>query len=363
MSMDTFFEQIIYSAANEDPNSERRALSLTNKDKVLCISGSGARPLDLLIDSPHEIVSIDFNARQNYLLELKMAAIATFDHHDCLEFLGIYEGNQREKQLKALEHQLSDEAKAYWRKENEIVKNGVIYCGIWESYMRKVKRMMKPRHALLHKLTASSSLEEQRKLWKKWRTWYWIAGMKPMDWRWVWRTILKEPGIEFIDPKYSIAGHLINSFDRAGNEQLLKHNPYYNLMVGDGYTDDAMPLHLQEKNFLTIRDNLPRIRVLSASLLDHMLENQNTYTAFSLSDFSSYSGPDLYKQVWEAVINSAKDGAKVCERFFMVFYNPEELFPGIIVRNPELEEKLHQDDHTFLYTFNCCTLNKNTGET
>ena len=63
-----FFNKINYSASNEDSESERIALSLTSEDTVLCITGSGARSLDLLVDSPKEIVSIDFRQSLRYPL-------------------------------------------------------------------------------------------------------------------------------------------------------------------------------------------------------------------------------------------------------------------------------------------------------
>ena len=167
MSMDTFFQQIVYSAANEDPESERRALRLGPTDRVLCITGSGARPLDLLIDGPERIVAVDFNVRQNHLLELKMAAIAQFERDECLSFLGVTPGTQRMAQFAALEERLSDAARAYWRSEPAALEGGVMYCGVWESYMRKVKRVM-PRRKLLQQLITAKDLETQRALYARW---------------------------------------------------------------------------------------------------------------------------------------------------------------------------------------------------
>lgn len=357
MSMDTFFEQIVYSAANEDPASERRALDLDDTDTVLCITGSGARPLDLLIDGPAKIVAVDFNLRQNHLLELKMAAIAQFEHADCLAFLGVYDGDQRWEQFEQVKHRLSPAAAAYWSGEREAIEGGVMYCGVWESYMRKVKGVM-PRRGLLQKLITAPDLESQRALYKRWNNWIWKAGMMPLGWRWVWRTILKEPGIEFVPKSVSVSDELLRSFERAATERLLRTNPYINLMFGDGYHDDAMPLHLQPEHYDALRDKLDRIEIVHAPLVSHLKTNQDVYSAFSVSDFSSYADPDMYRDVWEALIGAAKDGAKVCERFFLVRYKPHELFPDVIKRDADLETQLAEEDHTFIYTFCCARLDK-----
>ena len=122
---------------------------------------------------------------------------------------------------------------------------------------------------------------------------------------------------------------------------------------------DSLPLHLEEKSFLKLKDNLDKITVLTARLDQHMLDNPNTYTAFSLSDFSSYANPTVYRDIWTAVINAAKDGAKVCERFHMVHYEPDKLFPDNIVRDRTLERESAEIDYSFLYLFNCATIQKN----
>ena len=357
MSMDTFFQQIVYSAANEDPESERRALRLGPTDRVLCITGSGARPLDLLIDGPERIVAVDFNVRQNHLLELKMAAIAQFERDECLSFLGVTPGTQRMAQFAALEERLSDAARAYWRSEPAALEGGVMYCGVWESYMRKVKRVM-PRRKLLQQLITAKDLVTQRALYARWNNWVWAAGMKPLGWRWVWKTVLKEPGIEFVPESVSVSDHLMASFERAATERLLWTNPYIQLMFGDGYHEEAMPLHLQPGHYEALRGRLDRIELVHAPLVTHLAEHEGAYTAFSVSDFSSYADPTMYRSVWEALLHAAAPGARVCERFFLVRYEPHTLFPGAIERDGELERQLQEDDHTYIYSFNCATVLK-----
>ena len=87
--MKSFFETVNYSSSNEDSRSEIRALQLISQDSVLCITGSGARTLDLLIANPAKVVSLDFNPCQNFLLELKIAAMHELDYEEFLEFLGV----------------------------------------------------------------------------------------------------------------------------------------------------------------------------------------------------------------------------------------------------------------------------------
>jgi len=80
---------LLYSSINEDGNSERTALSITTEDTILTITGSGARALDLLVDNPKKIISVDSNPLQSYLLELKLGAITALTYEEFLSFLGL----------------------------------------------------------------------------------------------------------------------------------------------------------------------------------------------------------------------------------------------------------------------------------
>ena len=56
--MNHYLQTINYSSVNEDSQSEIKALKLTERDSVLCITGSGARVLDLLTQNPKKILAL-----------------------------------------------------------------------------------------------------------------------------------------------------------------------------------------------------------------------------------------------------------------------------------------------------------------
>ena len=93
--MDSFLNTINYSSYNEDGTSELKALNIAPNDNVLCITGSGARTLDLLIATPNSIISIDYNPTQNFLLELKITAIRELSYDEFLAFIGIRPSSKR----------------------------------------------------------------------------------------------------------------------------------------------------------------------------------------------------------------------------------------------------------------------------
>ena len=74
-AMGSFFSRLSYSFGNEDWRTEQDALKIKSGDRVVCITGSGDRPLHLLLSEGQEVVSVDANIFQNQLLHLKAAAL------------------------------------------------------------------------------------------------------------------------------------------------------------------------------------------------------------------------------------------------------------------------------------------------
>lgn len=81
---------------------------------MLCITGSGSRPLDLLIDEPKKIISIDLNKTQNLLLELKIAAFKCLTYEGFSSFIGLSHSLNRITTFDRIKHELPQYARSYW---------------------------------------------------------------------------------------------------------------------------------------------------------------------------------------------------------------------------------------------------------
>ena len=127
-----FYSRLSYSFGNEDPHIERKALNIGPTDKVICITASGDRPLHLLLDEPAEVVAIDLNETQNFLLELKMKAMEQlhFDHY--LSFLGGSQDKHRLTKLDSLIPHLSPQGQKFWNGQRRMIAKGVLYQGAVE---------------------------------------------------------------------------------------------------------------------------------------------------------------------------------------------------------------------------------------
>lgn len=347
-----FFSKINYSSSNEDSESERLALQLNSEDTVLCITGSGARSLDLLIDSPKEIVSIDFNPAQNFLLELKIAAFKSLTYDQLMEFLGVRTSENRVIMFDQLKLHLSAKALDFWQKHTHLIQAGVLYCGTWERLLKKMLKYSYFRRRKIKKLMTANTLEAQQKIWvSKWDNPSWRFFLRLLSSRFLWVTVVREPGAKLIPKDFNVKQYIKDRLDYMAMNFKLSENHYANLLFNGRYMKSCvLPHHLRPENFEIVRTNIERIEIVTASLIDYLPQHRSRFSKFSLSDFSSYAPPEIYHSIWENIIFSAKSRAVFCERYFLVKRNPEKQF-GSLQRDSTQEISLVKTDVSAIYTF------------
>lgn len=347
-----FFTKINYSASNEDSESERKALQLTPQDVVLCITGSGARSLDLLVDTPQKIISIDLNPTQNHLLELKIAAYRTLDYAAFAQFIGLYPSSDRLATYQKLQSLLSPLAQDFWANRPRLISGGILYCGTWEKLLRGMLKLAKPRRKILQQLFQASSLEAQQHIWtKKWDNWLWRSYLRLISNQFLWKYVVREPGAKLIPKTFDVYAYMKQRLDHMAAHFDLKTNHYAHLIFRGSYEQGCLlPHHLRPENYPLIQNNLSRVEIVTSALSGYLDTQLASITAFSLSDFASYAPMEVYQATWEKIIRAAAPQARFCERHFLVKRNPEKQFAAI-QRNNALENTLTQTDEAYIYSF------------
>ncbi len=359
----SFFNKINYSACNEDSESERKALCLNAGDTVLCITGSGARPLDLLIDHPEKIISVDFNATQNHLLFLKIAAYKSLTYPEFRSFIGLDNFFNRSELYKKIVSHLPIEVKTYWDQHYKMIKDGLLYCGTWEILLRGMNKLSFFRKNKINRLMHCNTLEIQRDYWQKhWNNPSWHFFLKLICNRFLWTVIIKEPGALLIPKEFNIYQYMNARFHFLANHHLLKTNHFANLLFYGRYQKECiLPIHLREEHFETIKKQVDKIEIITDSLMNILNQKQliETVTAYSLSDFSSYSNAKMYDDIWYKIANYSSPNTRFCERHFLVKREPDKLNKAVI-RDFALENKLNDEDLTFIYNFCVGKININS---
>lgn len=359
-----FFNQINFSASNEDGAAELSGLNIQPTDRVLCVTGSGARTLDILIGNPAEIVSIDLNETQNHLLKLKIAAYGLDDYHQFSQLIGLTPCDDRMSLFERIQNRLDKETCDYWRRHAKSVRHRILYCGTWEQSQRWMARAGIFRRRRIAELWNAADLETQRQLWQRhWSGSFMRVFLAMISNRFLWTHVIREPGAKLIPPDVNVAENIKQCLDRMVDHSLLRTNPWANLLFFGRYLEGCtLPPHLQEHNFERVRDRLHRIKIVTNSVVSYLQETELPFDAFSLSDFSSYADANAYQATWQAVVQRAAPNAKFCERFFLVPRNSIESkldfdiaasWQRRLDEIPELSRQIFKQDHTGLYAFRC----------
>lgn len=350
--MSKFFNKIIYSASNEDGFSEIQALEINESDTILTITGSGSRSIDLLIQSPKKIISIDFNKTQNYLLRLKIAGYKHLDYEDFLTLMWVDNKMQSLEVFESIKNYLDDETKSFFEKNSYLFANWVIYSWVWEKINISFSKLFCFKKSKIEKLFASKNIKEQENFWKKeFDTWLLRVMLKIITNRFLWTHVIREPGAKLIKKDFDVIQYTIEKLRHLMGVSLLRDNDFANLIFLWNY-QYSLPIHLKKEYYETIKKNIDTIEIVDGSILDYVKDKNkiNEITWYSLSDFCSYAPDDFYKSVWENIVKNSQNGTKFCERQYLIKQNPEKYFPQI-KRNSQLEKEIEKTDKTFIYTF------------
>lgn len=344
---------IWYSACNEDTASEIAALEPTGK-RVLCITASGSRAFDLLLADPAHILSIDENPAQTALAKLYAAAYSHYDYPTFCALLGLKESSIRRTLLARLLPHLSETAQTFWQRNQHLADMGLLYCGRWEGFMRRIASWSgKKRHRLAQQLLSCDTVEAQWLLWQtRWDDWQWRLFLRGLSCRPLWRWGFKEPGISFVPKTFDIMGYARARFEHAAKNLYLRNLPFAWLVFTGAYPPHALPPYLTEAGHTTIRERIGRLTLKTASLQDTVAaDGVDMFDAVSLSDYSSYCDAAEQARVWQNLRRKVTVTGRVCERKFFNKSGTEAPLGAGFERLTSLENTLNARDGAWFYTF------------
>lgn len=350
----SFFSTLNFSSANEDGETELAALA--GARRILCLTGSGTRPLDLLLSGADEVVALDANPVQNALLALKAAAIAELDQRDCLAFLGIAPSNARRQSYAALRPRLPVAARDFWDGQPRLIDAGVFHAGRWERLLRLNAGFLSLfRHRAIRALMNAATLEEQAAVWRAgFARKSWLRTVETIGRDLVWRLLMREPAGAFLPGARAVGERLDRDFACASRSFLFRDSDTATLALrGRLSPDGALPVHLRPGHYDRVRAALPRLSIVEGGLADLGRLGLEAFDGFSLSDFGSYCGPDDYRACWAAIVTAATPDARWCERLFMNAMPPP--LPGITIDH-DLSARLTASDRAIIYRIRAGTI-------
>lgn len=357
-----FFQSLNYSLGNEDWSAEEAALRVTPDDTAICITASGDRPLHLLMTDCKKIYSLDMNLSQNYLLELKLAAIKQLDYEKYLSFLGLTPTKNRHKLFKELTPHLSKEAVSFWEKNKKMISKGVIYQGKVERLTHLGAKFIKLcRNKKNKALLEFDNIEEQREfLKKKWDKRLWQLFFEIMVSPKLSKFVLDDPGFNsYTEHTKNPGKYIYDRMKRYLENNLAKKSALIQLLLTGRVTPDAYFPYLKFEGYTKIRRNPGRL-ILKTDNITHFLHNapENSIDCFSLSDIASYMPQEAFENLLQGVLSAAKPGSRFCIREFMSQRNIPKKLTSHFARETDLEKKLDIEESNFVYRFIVGTISK-----
>lgn len=352
-----FFDGINYSSCNEDPATELEALKIGPGDQVACVTGSGDRPLHMLLGDPDRVLAFDINKVQNYLLELKIAAIRRMNYSDYLTFLGVKDDGetQKRKQIyREIRKDLSAHAADWFDENPQHIAKGVIYSGRWERYFRLTSRCIRIwRGRKVEKLFSISDIATQRVFVKnEWDTLFWKMFLKISFNTLFFKKLLGDPGFYAqVQHDFSPSAYVHQKMNNLLQIYLANESFMMALIFYGRFTSAKhYPAYLQQKNYSLLQERVNRVTIHNLSLEDvfdsHLIHRCNKY---SLSDVSSFLDVMSYKNVFRLL--SQQSGRRFCLRDFLTNRGVPSDCPSNIIFFPALQEKMGRQDRSVGYTF------------
>jgi len=355
MGMKSFMGTLNYASCNEDWRSEWTSLGIGPDDVVLCITGSGDRPLDLLPKGPKRIVSMDLNPVQNHLLRLKMTALKELAYDEYISFLGLKESGGRIDSYEKIRKKLPEAAREFWDGNRKVLSKGIIYQGRWEHHFKKLALISKIlRGGVLKKLFSFDSIEEQAKfVEKKWDRWWWRLTFRLLCSAGFSQTFFGDPGFyEFVSREMSLGEYVFEGMMAYLRTQLARDSFMMSLVFRARLSEYDLPPYLDSEYFKTIRERLDKVEIMTGNIIDHMESvEEGSYDCFSLSDVPSFLDQKGFERLLDAVVRSAAPGGRFCIRLFLSDQKVPERLKGTLLRDPELERRLMRTDRSFAYRF------------
>jgi len=350
-----FSRTLNYSSVNEDWRTELAALRPNAGDRVLCVTGSGDRPLDLLAAESLTVVSIDRNEAQNHLLRLKIAAMRRLPFDEYTAFLGLVRASPgwRRATLGRIASDLSHDAEAYWKQRVAAVEAGVLYEGRFERYFRRIGRLMRLlRWTSVDELFSFHDIEAQRRfVQERWDT--------PV-WRTVYRVVLCPlvSRLFLCDPAYyshvsvPVGDTLYGRMHDALMRNLARDNFMVSLVLRGVLPVTDLPPYLTPAGYERIRPRLDSLEIVHADVVEYVRRaDVGRFSGFSLSDVPSYLAEPDFQRLLTGVVERSEPGARVVIRQFLTRYRLPDDVEGRLERAPALERRLAVEDRSFGYEF------------
>jgi S-adenosylmethionine:diacylglycerol 3-amino-3-carboxypropyl transferase/ubiquinone/menaquinone biosynthesis C-methylase UbiE len=305
----------------EDPRIDQQLFKFKkDKDVIVTLTSAGDQVLDYLIEAPKKIIAVDLNARQNALLELKLAGIRSLSHEQFWQIFGASSGPVFREVYPILREHLSERARAFWDEAQDLFDNKFLWsgaCGNLVRYGVMVIRYVFGLNDFYVQLKECKTLEEQRLLTERNRSaldrLFWFMHLT----RRLWAPFIAVPASQLDLFKGNIMSIAVYSV--LENTHVAKDNYFYYGQLYGVWARDCCPRFLQETYFNKLKSQslADRVTVYYGLLGDSLAsEEPGSITCMSLLDHMDWLSDEVIVNCWEIYRPKLAPGARILWRSF-----------------------------------------------
>jgi S-adenosylmethionine-diacylglycerol 3-amino-3-carboxypropyl transferase len=356
------FEKLLFAQSWEDPELDIEALQIAPSDRVVVVTSGGCNALSLLTTGPRELIAIDMNPVQSWIMELKLAGIRALSHQELLTLLGvkfIEEPSPNHVSATALYAKvrslLSPEARSFWDRNQPMIHSGVLQAGRFELYLGMFRRLLKfvVGDRTLRDLMRQS-LETQAEFYRsRWDGATWRLFIRIF----FSRRVLGKRGL---DPEFFKYANGVGSFGkhwlgvaRHALTDLPVRDNYFltQICFGRYLNHNAVPRYLHPHYFDLLKENAGRVRILTDELEKFLSRSEpHSFEKFALSNVFEWVDEQTYEQLLQQLWRVATPGARLCYRNLLVRRERPASFEAHLRSDRERARRLLWRDRSFLYS-------------
>jgi S-adenosylmethionine-diacylglycerol 3-amino-3-carboxypropyl transferase len=345
------FELIRYANCWEDADILMEGLAPKTGSKILSIASAGDNSFSLLAGNPEMVIAVDVNKIQLYLVELKKICIKHFEHEEVINFLGFTPSEKREASFNSIKNELSADAKNYWEKNIQLIKDGIIYQGKFEKYFNTFSNKVLPwihsKKTVEEFFRAKTQQEQEIFYNKKWDTWRWRLLFKIFFSKYVMGKFGRDP--EFLkEVKITVSEYIYQKAKKHLQRAEAQKNIFLHFNL-TGNSGNLLPNYLQKENFGTIKSNIDRLKIKEGYAQDAIGEF-GKFHCMNLSNIFEYMNPALFAETASALINGTEKDGKLAYWNLMVPRKISEIIPEKVKYEKELSLSLMEKDKGFFYS-------------
>lgn len=359
------FNKIDFYTCWDDFNLIQKALQFNSNDTVFMITSGGCNVLNTLVYNPKKIISVDYNPYQNYLLELKIAAIKSLNYEDFLQLMGVNSSKFRENIYNTIRGHLSKNAREFWDSNTFIIQKGIISAGeinvkLFGQFLRYLKG-----DTTINNFFVCKTIDEQ--------TNYFYTYIYGFPWKLLvyisYNNIICKLSLclialhELPFKRERLSGYFryikkihypknhLKKIDDIFTKIPIKHNSYASLLLLNRYSSmDCFPPYLKESNFEVLKKRVERIELKTTSVIEALQElPNNSITKFYFSNIFDWTNDKEFRYILKEIIRVGNNRSRV----FYLGTIPDRDIPTTfteIQTDNDLAFQLLQEDRTTMYS-------------